>query len=246
MLGKHTNAIVLAIFAFWIVGFAYQVGRSSQHQEDRRKIETAYRASAIQSQKHSDAAEAPEVTFLTLRLGEVLLVFATVLLVLVTKALVDGSKESAERQLRAYVHIRNVRISEMNSGNNPKIEVFVRNYGQTPARRITNTYNCREMKQPIEREFALDKLQMVELADLAPRAETRSTTNYPFPRWGPIKPVLLNKTVVFYVWGRVDYYDVFEQHRWTEYRFRLAIGNISGIPDDDNLVIDNRSGNRTT
>ncbi len=238
------NAIVLAIFALWVIGFAYQAGRSSQQQEDRKKIETTYKASGgIQNQKPSGVAEAPELTFLTLRLGELLLVFVTVLLVLVTKALVDGAKESAERQLRAYVHIKNVRISEMNSGNNPKIEVFVRNYGQTPARRITNTYNCRDMKST-DRNFSLR--QTVELADLAPQAETRSTTNYPFNDWDPIKPFLLNRTAVFFVYGRIDYYDVFEQYRWTEYRFRLAIGSVSGIPDADNLVIDSRDGNRTT
>jgi hypothetical protein len=163
-------------------------------------------------------------------------------------ATVWATRKSAERQLRAYVHIENVRISQMNSGNNPQIEVFVRNYGQTPARRITNTYYCCAFNEPRERGFArmLAGVKPVELPDLAPQAQVISNTNYFYNLWASVKPFLLRRQSAFYVFGRIDYYDVFEQLRTTEFRYKLMIGSVSGIPDDENLVIDSRAGNRTT
>jgi hypothetical protein len=55
MLRKYQNQIVLAIFAFWILGFAFQTGRSTQHQEDRKQIESTYKSGdAIKDQKRTN------------------------------------------------------------------------------------------------------------------------------------------------------------------------------------------------
>jgi hypothetical protein len=155
MLKKYENQIVLAIFAFWILGFAFQTGRSTQHQEDRKQIEAPYKSGqTVQNQHGPDDSrsrpdsptkpqtgnrngEAPEVTFIGLKLGEGLLVFVTVWLVLVTKALVDGSKETAERQLRAYVHIVGKEFLVQGVDGERFVNQFsVLNAGQTPAYKL--------------------------------------------------------------------------------------------------------------
>jgi hypothetical protein len=155
------------------------------------------------------------------------------------------ARESSERQLRAYVHIEDIVMSEMNSGYDAIIQVIVRNYGQTPARWITNTYQCLPMARPRESGFALNAQQTAELGDLAPTQKTYSTFPYPYACWQGIKADISTKATTFYVFGRIDYRDVFERSRWSEYRFYLKIG-ATGIPDGISLVVDSRAGNRTT
>jgi hypothetical protein len=155
------------------------------------------------------------------------------------------ARESSERQLRAYVHIEDIVMSEMNSGYDAIIQVIIRNYGQTPARWITNTYQCLPMVRPTEPGFTLNAQQTAELGDLAPTQKTYSTFPYPYALWQSIKTDISTKTTTFYVFGRIDYRDVFERPRWSEYRFYLKIG-ATGIPDEESLVVDSRAGNRTT
>jgi hypothetical protein len=154
MLTKYQNQLVLGIFVVWMLGFAFVMGRSTQHQEDRKQIEAAHKTGqAIQNQKRADEGDsrpdgppnhqadnrsdqAPEITFIGLKLGEGLLIFVTVWLVLVTKALVDGSKNTAERQLRAYVSVMGGHVKVV-AGSSDKLylrgNLEFKNAGQTPA-----------------------------------------------------------------------------------------------------------------
>src|ERR1700704_4765037 len=85
---RYAKPIVLALFAIWVMGFAYQVGRSSQQQEYRKKIEATYKASEsidgqggshrTNSRPHQPSApqtsegrhETPEIAFVGIKLGE--------------------------------------------------------------------------------------------------------------------------------------------------------------------------------
>jgi hypothetical protein len=176
-----------------------------------------------------------------------LLFVATLLLWRSTRGLVKSADQTAQRQLRAYVYVHNVRMLEMNSGYDPNILIIVKNFGQTPARRITNTFRCIPMTRPAaEPQFSLDRAQIVELPDLGPSQRIFSTPSYPASFWVADKPRLIanRRTVHFYVFGRIDYRDIFDQPRWTEYRYRLAI-DINGIPNDASLVMDGHAGNRS-
>ena len=69
-----------------------------------------------------------------------ILAFVTARLVYYTKKLwastgdlVAGAKDTAERQLRAYVAIETVSINEVFAGGTPYAEVRIKNFGQTPA-----------------------------------------------------------------------------------------------------------------
>ena len=162
-------------------------------------------------------------------------------------ATVAVMRRSAHRQLRAYVHIEDVVMSNMNNPNLTYavvIQVIIKNFGRTPARQITNTSSWRPMRER-ESNFGLGGAQIVELPDLGPSQKTFSTFYYPraiFQFWR--QPVETGQ-MTFYVFGRIDYQDVFGKNWQTEYRFELVLG-ASGIPDETSLSIAGRAGNRTT
>ncbi|MCP1851552.1 MULTISPECIES: hypothetical protein [unclassified Bradyrhizobium] len=158
---SYIDQIVLACFALWLAGFVYQVGRSTEHQEYRKKVEAANKAEyGVQHQAHSGDVspapnhppepkagdgghEAPEVTFLSLKLGEALLAFVTVWLVLVTKALVDqtrelvtGAEATARRQLRAYLVVEADTLENFEAGKITCGRFNIRDVGQTPAHEV--------------------------------------------------------------------------------------------------------------
>ena len=72
--------------------------------------------------------------FLGVNLGEWLLFFATVGLVVATRQLVKSADQTAKRQLRAYVYLENAKF--VVSGAACKITLRVKNYGQTPAHNV--------------------------------------------------------------------------------------------------------------
>jgi hypothetical protein len=152
------------------------------------------------------------------------------------------AKSTAEHELRAYLHIHDIRMSEMNSGFDPNIQIAIRNFGQTPAREITNTLNVVAATQPMEGTFTPGNIY--ELADLAPGQQVFSQTTLPSNQWATWKPNIVAKTLTFYVFGRIDYVDAFGEPRFSEYRLRLPI-DTRGIIDESSLIMDNRAGNRT-
>jgi hypothetical protein len=165
MLKKYENQIVLTIFALWVIGFSFQTGRATQQQEDRKQIEAAHKSSDdIQNQKlprdsesrpnspsnpqaENRGREAPEVVFVGLKLGEGLLVFVTIWLVLVTKALVDGTRDTAERQLRAYIVASAGEVQRIDGGF--ILSATLKNTGQTPA------FNARIMGETFGESYPL-------------------------------------------------------------------------------------------
>jgi hypothetical protein len=105
-------------------------------------------------QADNRGSEAPEVTFIGLKLGEGLLVFVTVWLVLVTKALVDGSKETAERQLRAYVHTIGKDFVVQGADGDRFVNRFsVVNAGQTPAYKLQIDSVVKVLPRPLTENF---------------------------------------------------------------------------------------------
>ena len=152
---------------------------------------------------------------------------------------------SSKHELRAYLHVNDVIISLMNTEYNPNIQVIIQNYGQTPARKMLHTYRCEAMDRPRERDFTLDNVIPHELADLGPTQHVYSTTSYPIERWAEEKAFVRDRIKSFFVFGRIDYFDAFDEPRWTKYRFRLLI-DADGIKDEDtSLVMDGHAGNQS-
>jgi hypothetical protein len=67
-----------------------------------------------------------------------LLFIATFALWWSTRRLVKGADKTAERQLRAYVLVKNITISGVVEGGTPQAEIILENSGQTPAYDVKN------------------------------------------------------------------------------------------------------------
>ena len=250
MLSKYQNHIVLAIFAFWILGFAFQLGRSTQHQEDRKQIEAAYKSSqTVQDQKHThDAAsrpddpsntqaekrggEAPEVTFIELKLGEGLLVFVTVWLVLVTRALVDGAKDTAERQLRAYISVEpggNFRQSQKRKTVFEFTPNIVNN-GLTPANDVIIHTNIGVVPPIIPPNFDYSSTLIgpnPSRATIGPR-QSKFNGTFLFRNIDRKEMrLIVNKQKCFHLFGRVEYKDVFGHPHTSNFSFVIFVGRKS-------------------
>jgi hypothetical protein len=75
---------------------------------------------------------------LGVKYGEWLLFLATMALFWATWRLVNGAERTAERQLRAYVMIRTVTVTNLIIGGDPDAAVTIKNSGQTPASDMTH------------------------------------------------------------------------------------------------------------
>lgn len=59
---------------------------------------------------------------------------------------VCAMRDTTKRQLRAYVHIEDVKIVQANDDRfSPNIQIIIKNFGGTPAYDVRNTFMCRPM-----------------------------------------------------------------------------------------------------
>jgi hypothetical protein len=135
-------------------------------------------------------------------------------------------RDTAERQLRAYVSVDTAQITGINSGDNPVADLVVKNFGQTPA------YDLTEMGG-IAMGVSFNTIppptgsHRMSRASLSAGAVTREF--HPGPR--PLTPeaiaALLAGTMTLWVYGEIHYRDAFKIERFTKYRF--MIGGAVGI-----------------
>jgi hypothetical protein len=155
------------------------------------------------------------------------------------------SRTISKRQLRAYVHVEDVKMCLMQSKYDPNIQVIVKNFGSTPARHTTVACQCVQIDSAIGYSFSMKGATVNEVADLAPTQQTTATIIYPKVFWDECKPHLLSKDRTFYVYGRVDYIDAFDDPWYTGFRYKLMLDS-DGIPDATSLVVEGYAGNDST
>jgi hypothetical protein len=243
MLIKYQSQIVLAIFAIWVLGFAFQAGRSTQHQDDRKQIEASFKASHPEQRSdqsdprpngsnHPNAnersSEATEVSFIGLKLGEALLVFVTVWLVLVTKALVDGSAETAQQQLRAYVSVDTGSNLRQSHKLNLRFEFRpnIVNNGLTPANdvRIFSRIGVVSPVIPEGFDYTTLPLAAASTATLMPRqTKFNSMVYHRYLDGVELRQVAKGETC-FHLYGKVTYTDIFKKPRTSRFSFIIFAG----------------------
>jgi hypothetical protein len=91
-----------------------------------------------------------------------------------TTASVSLSRETAKRQLRAYIHIDTVTISLIQTEYDPNIDILVKNFGATPAYCITNKSVCAPFISGWT-DFELKKWSTGEIEVLGPTQQAHST-----------------------------------------------------------------------
>jgi hypothetical protein len=194
-----------------------------------------------QANRHSDTHEIYGV-----KPGEFLLFLAAIGLWYATNRLVRDARQTAERQLRAYVHIPEIKMSLLNDSKyDPNIDFVLENFGQTPARRIVLISNAKVLTKPTDADFDLSRANSSGVIDLAPGQKRFAKITVIKREWDKARP-RLSKDTAFYVFGRVEYYDVFEPGpRTTKFRVQL-LPDADGIQDEMELAAAGSDGNSTT
>jgi hypothetical protein len=139
---------------------------------------------------------------------------------------VNIASDTAVRQLRAYISIHDIGVTNVSPNNKPLITIKIKNTGQTPA----NEVRC--WAKAVVREAPLK----TSLPDKSPGSGTIAvmfhdkTYNNIFQMDDPLTAQQITSlsegTVAIYIYGGVDYIDAFKNVRQTS--FVAAYNSISG------------------
>ena len=160
--------------------------------------------------------------------GEWLLFLATLGFWFATWRLVKGAEQTAERQLRAYVHVVSSTVSNLTAGNgNVVFTMVIKNSGQTPAYATSFAasvdFALASDEAPILPTPTFESLRNIMLG---PGSQHTVTVNRAAYSQNEIAD--LTATNALYVHGIVQYVDAFNERRFT--KFCLAKGGSAKYP----------------
>ena len=199
-LWERTTSDPVAFFTFWLVVFTGGLGVSTVllWRAGERQIELVRETSVAQSRDMKASVAAAE-------------------------AAVNVAQDTAKRQLRAYVTVNGVirtRDPGDLNGEGFAVLIDVKNNGQTPASDLLQWARIEIREFPLATDLPIHCLENAPRGILPP--ETKNLAFPTFTRALTIieeNAVLANHTAV-YVYGEVDYLDVFGDRHLTQFRFR--------------------------
>jgi len=166
--------------------------------------------------------------YLGVKLAEWLLIGATLALYVATRQLVIGAEKTAERQLRAYLMIKTVRLEGLKSGSCPRATVTIKNSGNTPAKNVTHWARLGFSTFPnIEQTPERDRSQMMPPGAVAPGGKIILSTGIDRPLNDPTMSVLENGTHAIYLVGAIRYEDAFGKERETDFHLFCTRGMVA-------------------
>jgi hypothetical protein len=143
---------------------------------------------------------------------------------------------SSERQLRAYVlpDVERSNYSEL-LGPDPTFNVWLKNSGQTPAHKVRSWASIKSAPFPLLTPLiAKDNIGPQSEAILAPGASQVIVIQLGKPLPDELKSRLENGSNAIYVFGCIEYVDVFGKPHFTKHRF--MIGGPVPIRDSGHLT----------
>jgi hypothetical protein len=208
---ERTTSDPVAFFTFWLVISTVGLGASTLLLwfAGERQLRHARRSAAIQSRDMRASIEAAKQS-------------AAVAGYAAEAAHKSNkiAKETAERQLRAYVLPQKAVAKVMKLGHSPEIRVEFRNSGQTPAYGLTNNMQG-GFQRPGDPDAVLKWGDRVSKATVAPNTKLIAfggeTTMLPLTQasFDGVK----EGRFIFYVCGETRYTDAFGNNRTTRYRY---------------------------
>jgi hypothetical protein len=161
-----------------------------------------------------------------------------------TKKSIDDSRETAERQLRAYVFVAGVEITNVGT-NDIQAVITIRNTGKTPAYKVTISTKARAFNiqddivledTPVGSDssrfvFGPDGLgqRNIPLRDIFTCSEAITT--------------IREGGGILYIYGKILYEDAFKKNQSTQFNFN--IGGTNGWPNDNKMFV-SPEGNEAT
>lgn len=145
---------------------------------------------------------------------------ATVALWFATRDLVRGADRTAKRQLRAYVTVPRITIrneSHPNGVSEIFIDVTIRNFGQTPARRCSYWLDICSSKLPLTSALARPEASKGSGIGVIAPSDTFTVTAklWLLPNGGEIH----SGNYAMFVHGQFSYTDAFDERQTTDFRF---------------------------
>lgn len=195
---------------------AHKAGKSVDNEN--RPDDGHARPQQVATNHAGDRGEqASEMSFLGIKLGEGLLVMVTILLVLVTRDLVNGADDTAKRQLRSYVYIDGGEFDYSKTHDAFRGHIVLKNFGQTPAygSEVYASVRIFDANAPTF-DFTKSRMKRSAKTTIGPTAENnidRNTRAAP----GDLEAVIQREKRIF-MWGVVTYRDAFEKDQTLEFR----------------------------
>jgi hypothetical protein len=191
-----------------------------------------------------DRAERYDADQWAVRLGKVtigvLIVQGLALLAqaLLLRATIRQADKTARRQLKAYVFVAHHTLDPIFEGKEVNARILLRNFGQTPAYRLTVAARGALGGQRFN-EAQADIGAAMPIGTLGPGGEYHLTVSYPDGLSREQIAALTQGDKVLYVYGTVRYVDAFHEQR--QMNFRVQTAGRFGVPLNE--LISSREGN---
>ena len=126
-------------------------------------------------------------------------------------------QDTAERQLRAYVHIQDTNILDLDNPEKLKVTFLVKNHGQTPAYEVSYACHVFWDNDPLLTKYGIGSIVPVHVITLGPGATIRQSAK-PMPAFtkDQIEEVKGGGKAI-YLQGVIAYTDAFGRPQTTEF-----------------------------
>ena len=153
----------------------------------------------------------------------VVLGLATVFLYSATRDLVENADQTAQRQLRAYVFVKDAFVRNIDGPDRFAVHTYLKNFGQTPAYRYSVKGAAKYTPFP-NTDFSRDPKgdQRVLQSILAPGGESAFVVDLPLTMTDEIKAALKSGQTAIYSFGIIEYDDAFKKHHTANFRFMFG------------------------
>lgn len=138
---------------------------------------------------------------------------------------VRAMKETAERQLRAYVSINPVLLVNFGAPYPIRVECQTTNHGQTPAFQVNHVFQIGVLPNPLPGGFRFPVPDRVVANNSAifPNSAIKSWFNHTVPLTGAEAAAIEVGTHNLHLWGVTSYVDAFGKSRTTTFNASLDL-----------------------
>jgi hypothetical protein len=197
--------------------------------ENREEADLCVQMRLAKATEDSAALADRQIKLSYLGLGALLL---TLLALSVAVRALRLARDTAKRELRAYVfpiyaHIRDVRASR------PTFVIDVKNFGQTPAYGLRMNTALQSGSHPLDKQLVPEIQSSIATAQLAPQAALFDEIALNHSLSANEIGALAEGSAAIYLFGEIEYFDIYKKKRWTTFRMRL--GGPEGIPTHGRL-----------
>jgi hypothetical protein len=159
-----------------------------------------------------------------------ILLLSTIFLWFAARDLVAGMHDFANMQLRAYLGPSETFITGVAAGEKPVVECTIRNFGQTPAHRVSYWADCRVLDSMVD-SFERGPPEGGERIVNPGRDGFTIKSRLPEPLTEEEMSKIKLGTSAIYFFGTITYRDSFARSRKTQFRFQHGGARVFGTED---------------